>query len=137
MTRTTHGSSPRMNVALWTVQGLLAALFLFAGGMKLVIPVEALAAQSPFSGEFMRFIGVCETLGALGLVLPGLFRIARWLTPVAAVGLVIIMIGATTVSLGMSVAGAAVPFVLGILAAVVAHGRRPVVRRFAAVYKRA
>jgi len=72
----------------------------------------------------LRFIGVCEVLGALGLILPGVLRIRPGLTPLAATGLVIIMIGATVITL---VAGAIVPalisLVVGALAAFVAYGR--------------
>ena len=97
------GDSPRrkpiMNYALWIVQGLLALLFLFAGGMKLVLPIEALTEQMPLPGLFVRFIGVAEVLGGIGLILPGLLRIRPGLTPLAAVGLVIIMIGATVLTL--------------------------------------
>src|SRR5690349_7693350 len=87
--------SRRRNIALWTAQVLLAALFLFAGGFKLFAPAAELAKQSPiFPPAFLKFIGVCEILGAFGLVLPGLFGVQRRLTPLAASGLVIIMIGA-------------------------------------------
>ena len=59
-------------IALWVIQGLLAALFLFAGGFKLATPVSELSrVAAPLSGTFLKFIGVCEVLGALGLVLPG------------------------------------------------------------------
>src|SRR2546429_7669316 len=85
------------NVALWIVQGLLATLFLFAGGAKLVLPLDQMAGPVALPGWFLRFIGVAEGLGALGLVLPGLLRIRPGLTPPAATGLVIIMIGATIV----------------------------------------
>ena len=116
---------------LWTVQGILALLFLFAGVMKLITPVETLAAQlaqAHLSGEFIRFIGICELLGALGLILPGLTRIRTGLTSLAAAGLVIIMIGATVVTLLTGpAAGAAVPFVVGVLAAIVAYARWRVV----------
>jgi hypothetical protein len=112
------------NILLWTVQGLLAALFLFAGGMKLAAPIEALTAQSHLPGLFVRFIGVAEVLGAIGLILPGLVRIQERLTPLAAAGLVIIMIGATwlTVAAG-TIAVAAIPAAVGLLAAFVAYGR--------------
>ena len=113
-----------MNYALWIVQGLLALLFLFAGGMKLVMPVEEMTKQIPLPGLFLRFIAVCEVLGALGLILPGLLRIRPRLTPLAAAGLVIIMIGATVVTLMTGdIAMALIPFVVGILAAFVAYGR--------------
>jgi hypothetical protein len=92
--------------------------------MKLVMPLELLAQQSHLPGLFMRFIAVCETLGALGLILPGLLRIRPGLTPLAAAGLVIIMIGATVTTLaGGEVAPALVPFAVGLLSAFVAHGR--------------
>ena len=83
------------NRALWIVQGVLAAIFLFAGAMKLITPVEVMAAMSPFPGEFIRFIGVCEVLGAVGLIVPLATRILPGLTALAAAGLVIIMAGAT------------------------------------------
>jgi hypothetical protein len=113
-----------MNVALWIVQGLLAALFLFAGGMKLVLPLDQLTGPVPLPGWFMRFIGVCEVLGALGLILPGLLRVKPGLTPLAAAGLVIVMIGATVIGLKGGIVGVAlISLVVGLLAAFVAHGR--------------
>jgi uncharacterized membrane protein YphA (DoxX/SURF4 family) len=84
-----------MTYTLWIVQGLLALIFLWAGGIKLVLPIEKLTGPMPLPGLFMRFIGVAEVLGAIGLILPGLLRIRPGLTPLAAAGLVIIMIGAT------------------------------------------
>ena len=118
-------NSRRTNRVLWTIQGLLALVFLFAGGMKLVVPIEMLKGPVPLPGAFMRFIGVCEVLGAVGLILPGLTRIRTGLTPLAASSLVIIMIGATTVTLiGGLVAPAAIPAVVGLLAVTVAYGRR-------------
>ena len=122
--RSSNQSSKKTGVALWIVQVLLAALFLFAGGMKLVVPVEMLAGPVPLPEAFIRFIGVAEVLGALGLVLPGLLRIRTGLTPLAATGLVPIMTGATVITLvGGGGAGALVPFVVGLLAACVATGR--------------
>ncbi len=79
----------RTNVMLWVVQGLLAALFLFAGVMKLVLPIEAMTLPVALPGGFLRFIGVVEVAGALGLILPGALRIRTGLTPLAAAGLVI------------------------------------------------
>jgi len=110
-------------VLLWTIQVLLAALFLFAGITKLVMPIEAMTQQSTLPGWFFRFIGIAETLGALGLILPGLTRIATRLTPLAAFGLVIIMIGATALTASAGVAAAVFPAVVGVLAAFVAYGR--------------
>ena len=97
-------------------------LFLFAGGMKLVMPIEQLVKQSHMSGGFLRFIGVVEVLGGLGLVLPGLTGIAPILTPLAAAGLVIVMIGATVVSLPGGIT-ALIPFVVGVLAARISVSR--------------
>jgi hypothetical protein len=108
---------------LWTIQGLLAALFLFAGGMKLAMPVAEMAQQSGLPGWFIQFIGVAEVLGAVGLIVPGVTRIYPSLTPIAAAGLVIIMIGATVLTAQGGVAAAVVPLVTGLLATTVAVGR--------------
>src|SRR5690349_7815027 len=114
----------RSGTRLWIAQGILAALFLFAGGMKLVMPAAALAAQSHLPGAFMKFIGIAETLGALGLILPGLFHVRERLTSLAAAGLVIIMVGAvvTTIVQGQGPA-AIVPAIVGLIAAYIARGR--------------
>ena len=118
-----------MNVAMWIVQVLLALLFLFAGGTKLVLPIEVLTSmgspnQVHLPGLLIRFIGVCEVVGALGLILPGLLRIKPGLAPLAAAGLVIIMIGATVLTLiGDGIVPALFPLVVGILLAFVAYGR--------------
>ena len=113
----------RSGTRLWIAQGILAALFLFAGGMKLAMPAAALAAQSHLPGAFMKFIGVAEVLGALGLVLPGLFHIRERLTSLAAAGLVIIMVGAVVTTIVLGQPGAFVPALVGVLAAYVAWGR--------------
>ena len=113
-----------MTYVLWIVQALLALLYLFTGGMKLTLPIEELTAQVPLPGWFVRFIGLAEVLGALGLILPGLTRIRPGLTPLAATGLVIIMIGAVvTTLLTMDAVFALIPLVAGLLAAFVAYGR--------------
>ena len=113
-----------MTYALWIVQVLLAALFMFAGGMKLVLPLDKLEGPFPMAGGFIRFIGVAEVLGGLGLILPGLLRIRTGLTPLAAAGLLIIMIGATAIGLmGGDVTMALIPLVVLLLTAFVAYGR--------------
>jgi hypothetical protein len=113
-----------MNVVLWIIQVLLALLFLFAGGVKLVLPIEEMTKQMAMPGLFLRFLGVVEVLGGLGLILPGLLRIKTWLTPLAAAGLIIIMIGATVISLRIGPVGPALfPLVIGLLLAFVAYGR--------------
>jgi uncharacterized membrane protein YphA (DoxX/SURF4 family) len=114
-----------VTVTLWTVQILLAFIFLLAGSMKLILPIEMMTVQMPLPGQLLRFIGVCEVAGALGLILPGLTRIQRRLTPLAACGLVVIMVGAVVFTLAsQGGAGAVVPLVVGGLAACVAYGRR-------------
>lgn len=113
-----------MTYALWTVQTLLALLFVFAGGMKLVLPVEQLAGPVTLPGPFLRFIGLAELLGGVGLILPAALRIRPGLTPVAAAGLVIIMIGATAITLGAGELGPGLTSIaVGLLAAFVAYGR--------------
>ena len=113
-----------MNIALWIIQALLALVFLFSGGMKFIMSVEEMTQQIPMPGWFLHFIGVCEILGGLGLILPWLTRIQPGLTPLAAAGLVIIMIGATVITLMINgIAMALLPLVVGILAAFVAYGR--------------
>jgi uncharacterized membrane protein YphA (DoxX/SURF4 family) len=114
-----------MNIALWIVQALLAALFLFAGGSKFVMSVEEMTKQMPsMPGWFLHFIGVVEILGALGLVLPGIFRVRPGLTPLSAAGLAIVMIGAVVITvMTADVTMALLPLVVGILCAFVAYGR--------------
>jgi uncharacterized membrane protein YphA (DoxX/SURF4 family) len=115
-----------VNVALWIVQVLLAALFVFAGVMKFVMPIEEMTGQMPIGlpGWFLRFIGAAELAGGLGLVLPGLLRIKTWLTPLAAWGLVIIMVGAVGITLmAGDMMSALMPFVVGLLLVFVAYGR--------------
>ena len=92
-----------MHIALWIVSGLLAAVFLVAGSNKLLIPREKLA-KAPgggwvldFSPRFVKTLGGLEILGAIGVILPALLHIAPVLTPLAAVGLGIVMIGAAIV----------------------------------------
>ena len=122
--RNSEKASRKASILLWTIQVLLAALFLFAGGMKLVTPIAAMTQQVALPGPFLRFIGLAEVLGALGLILPGLFRIRPALTPLAAGGLVIIMTGAVGVTMAtMGAAQTVIPGVVGVLAASVAVGR--------------
>jgi DoxX-like protein len=114
----------RTHRLLWALQILLAALFLFAGGMKLILPIGELTRQSSLPGAFIRFIGVVEVLGGIGLVVPGLTRIRPSLTVAAAVGLVIVMAGAVVITLQTGPATAALfPLLVGVLLAFVAWGR--------------
>jgi len=92
-----------MNIALWIIAGLLAAVFLIAGANKLFIPQQKLA-KAPgggwvldFSGGFVKTLGAVEIVGAAGLILPALLDIGPVLVPLAALGLAVIMTGAATV----------------------------------------
>ncbi len=119
-----------MKYALWIAQVLLALAFVPAGAMKLITPDETLTAWYPFPALFIRFIGVCELLGAVGLILPGLLRVREELTPLAAAGLASIMAGAVATTLAVGGGTAAVmPLALGLLAIFVAYGRTRPVRR--------
>src|SRR6266567_196646 len=116
-----------MTSLLWALQVLLALVFLLVGAMKLIVPVQVLLAQMPIQlpALFVRFIGVVEVAGALGLILPGLVRIRPILTPLAACGLVIEMICATVYTvIGDQGVVAVLPLLLGLLCAFVAYGRR-------------
>jgi len=113
-----------MNVVLWIIQVLLALLFLFAGVTKLILPIEEMTKQIAMPGLFLRFLGVVEVLGGLGLILPGLFRIKTSLTPLAAVGLTIIVVGATVITLKIGGGATAMfPLVTALLSGFVAYGR--------------
>lgn len=113
------------NRLLWAAQILVALLFAFAGSMKFIMPAEQMQ-QGPivFPMWFLHFIGICECLGAVGLILPAVTRIRPGLVPLAAEGLTIIMIGATIVTIiGMGVLPAILPAVVGVLTAWIAYGR--------------
>jgi uncharacterized membrane protein YphA (DoxX/SURF4 family) len=126
---TSNGNSKKTwdfgSIGMWVGQGVLAGLFLFAGGFKLTAPAEMMAAGPVVLPVlFLRFIGLCEVLGAVGLILPGVFRIYRQLTPLAAAGLVIIMTGATVLTaIGGQIGGAVVPFIIGIVLITIGRGR--------------
>jgi uncharacterized membrane protein YphA (DoxX/SURF4 family) len=117
-----------MGIALWVVQALVAAAFLVAGATKLSQPKEKLlknmAWVEDFSQPTLRIIGALEVLGAIGIVLPALTGILPWLTPLAALGLVLTMIGAALTHLRRTeYGGIAVNAVLLILADFVLYGR--------------
>ncbi len=115
-----------MNRTLWILQILLAVLFLFSGAAKFIVPADQMTKGMPdwISISFLHFIGVCEVLGGIGLVLPGLLHIKPGLTPVAAACLTIIVIGATVVAvMGGMFATALLPAVTMVLTAFVAYGR--------------
>ena len=113
-----------MNIVLWIIQVILALLFLLAGGTKLILPIAEMTKDIHLPGLFLRFLGVAEVLGALGLILPGALRIKPGLTSLAAVGLMIIVIGATVITATNGpIVGAILPFITTLLLAFVAYGR--------------
>jgi uncharacterized membrane protein YphA (DoxX/SURF4 family) len=114
-----------MNVTLWIIQILLAAAFLVSGVTKVIRPSDRLKAGLPeYHPRLIRLISVAEILGALGLILPGATGIATVLTPVAAGGLAIIMIGAVVTHVRRKdVRGTVLNLVLLALSVVVAIGR--------------
>jgi|SRR5215204_6046268 len=119
-----------MNIVVWVVTGLLAAVFLMAGAMKLAKSKEQLLKdpQMAWAGDFspgvIKLIGVAEVLGALGLVLPGAFDVATALVPAAAIGLALVMVGAFITHLRRrETQGAVTTFVLFALAVFVAVER--------------
>ena len=121
----------RNNKILWTLQILLAALYLFAGGFKLfaspeqMVPSPDAPVPSANMVAFLKMIGGFEVLGAAGLILPGLTGIKRHLTSVAAGCLAFIMLGAVVVSFAqIGVTAAIMPLVVGVLDLVVMFGRR-------------
>lgn len=86
--------SKALHITLWIAQVILAAMFLMSGFMKLSQPIDQLSKMLPWAAQvpeaLVRFIGVAEILGAVGLILPSLLRIQPKLTPIAAVGLALV-----------------------------------------------
>lgn len=121
-----------MNLILWIVQILLALAFLVSGITKVIRSSDRLKEGIPeFHPRMIRLIALAEILGALGLILPGLTGIATFLTPVAAAGLAIIMVGAVVTHARRGEGrSAAVNLVLLALALVVAVGRFALVSNF-------
>lgn len=112
------------NMSLWTLQIVLALLFVMAGVSKLAMSDADLTRDSQLPVLFLRFIAVCELLGSVGLVLPWALRIRPALTPLAAACLAIIMVGAVVVSaLTVSVPLALFPLIVGVLLAYVGNAR--------------
>ena len=117
------GTGKGLRAGLWVAQGVLALVFGFAGFMKLV-NTEAMVAQAHLSAGTLIFIGIAEVAGALGIVLPALTRIQPGLTPLAGIGLAIVMVLATGFNIMHGQMGAiGMTVVLGALAVFVAWGR--------------
>jgi putative oxidoreductase len=123
---TSDGGSKGLRIGLWVVQGLLAAAFAMSGGMKLAVPYAELLKQGPWVQSIpeaiVKFIGVAELSGAIGLILPAATRIKPSLTPLAAAGFVVIMVLASILHLSLGEPPIA-QVILGGLAAFVAWGR--------------
>jgi uncharacterized membrane protein len=118
-------NSNKTSLLLWIVQGLLALFFALASGApKLLLPMEMIPMPLPLPEAFVRFIGTAEVLGALGLILPGLTHIRTSLTPLAALGLVVVAVSATAYQLAAGQPGNAVfALVIALLAGFVGYGR--------------
>lgn len=119
-----------MNLTYWILQGLLAAVMAMAGAMKASQGKDKLSADpkmawvEDFSDGAVRGIGALEVAGAAGLILPWALDVARALTPIAAVGVAVLMAGAAIIHLRRGEAAATVPpLVLGAIAVVIAIGR--------------
>ncbi len=117
-----------MNIVLWICAGLLAAMFLMAGVMKVAMPKEKLLPTMKWAETWsvpqLRALGTVEVLGAIGLILPRALNIAPVLTPLAAVGCAVVMAGAVLTHIRMKdYKGTGMPLVLLVLAVVVAAGR--------------
>jgi uncharacterized membrane protein len=120
---TSKPSGRAANVTTWVLQVLLGSLFVFAGAMKFITPMEEMTKDMPLPAAFLYFIGFAEVAGGLGLILPGALKIRRGLTPLAAVGLAIIMGGAVVTTATMDVSMAALPLIIGLFCAFVAWRR--------------
>ena len=121
-------SSKVLNIVLWVVQVLLALMFGMSGFMKATQPIEQLSAMLPWAAQvsplLVRFIGISELLGAIGLLLPSLLRIKPVLTPLAAAGLVLVMLFATVFHLSRGESSAiGMNIIIMLMAAFVAWGR--------------
>ncbi len=117
-----------MNIALWIVQILVALGFLMAGSMKISQPIDRLKKNMTWTAHtspgIVRVIGTLEILGAIGLILPAVTHILPWLTPVAALGLVFTMIGATILHIRLKeFSRLGVPLILLLLALFIVYGR--------------
>lgn len=117
-----------MNIALWVIQILAALAFIGIGIVKVTQPLDRLGKMMSwvrhYSPAFVRFIGAAELLGGIGLIVPVLTVILPWLTPMAALGLAIIMVGGVIYHFQHNEANqVAAPLVLLVLMIVVVLGR--------------
>jgi putative oxidoreductase len=117
-----------LHIALWIAQVVLGGMFIMAGIMKASQPITDLSKSVPWTADvplaMVRFIGVCELLGGIGLILPGLLRIKALLVPIAAIGIVLIMVFAMVYHIANRESNVIpVNIVLGLVAAFIAWGR--------------
>jgi len=117
-----------VDVVLWVVAGLVAVGFLFSGLVKLVLPREKYVASQPWAADAPRWapkaVGVLEVLGAIGVILPAAIGVVPVLVPLAATGLVLVMVGAVVMHVRRKEIPALVPSgMMLVLAAMVAWGR--------------
>ena len=140
--KNSRSRSKTLNIILWIAQFLLGAFFFMSGFSKLTQPIAKLAEQAPVlaqvSQALIKFIGTCEILGAIGIVLPALLRVKPNLTPLAAAGFTLLMVIATSFNLIKGAfSGVPITMVLGLIAFFVAWGRfkkRPIYEKRAPAY---
>jgi putative oxidoreductase len=124
----TNQKAKALNVILWAAQIILAGMFIIAGIMKTTMPIDQLSASLPWTKDIpewvVRFIGASEFLGALGLLLPSLLWIKPVFTPVAALGIIAIMLMASVFHITRSEFSAVgFTLILALVAAFIAWGR--------------
>jgi putative oxidoreductase len=124
--KNTASKNNGLNIALWIVQVLLFAAFVISGFMLLSSPITQLSSTLPWVTSvpemLVRFIGLAEFLGGLGLLLPSISKVQPQLTPLAAASLVLVMLLAAIFHVSMILPS----LILGVLCAFVAWGRRQV-----------
>jgi uncharacterized membrane protein YphA (DoxX/SURF4 family) len=125
---TTQKNTKGLNILLWIAQVILCGMFLMAGTMKLITPDDDMMKNMPDATEgflkFIRFVGVCEVLGGIGMILPSLLKIKPILTPIAAIGIAITMIVAVGIHISKGETSATITtVVLALLAIFVIWGR--------------
>jgi uncharacterized membrane protein YphA (DoxX/SURF4 family) len=123
-----------MNITLWVLQVVLAAVFLAHGWLLLAPPADLVEAMNAtMSPPFRVFLGVAEVLASVGLTLPGITRVLPWLVPCAAAGVMIVMVAATILHIVRSeISSAVITAVLLVVATFVAHMRwkvKPILAR--------
>jgi putative oxidoreductase len=125
---TANKNNKALNITLWIVQGLTATLMLMSAYMKIATPILELSSKWKWTGELpetvVRLLGVIDLLGGIGIILPALLRIKPSLTPLAAVGIILLMISASVFHISRgeaSVIGSNI--ILMFLASFIAWGR--------------